>query len=161
MNLRLHPTIEQFLEHLRVERNYSSHTLRNYRSDLRSFFHGDNSRGNPGDSPLPAEQIPIAIDYFRIREYLARLHFQRRKPATMARKLAALRSFYRYACREGLVNENPAKLVASPRLPQLLPEVMTVEETNQLIDAVGKAANVSAADASASPGRPFDFMSLR
>jgi integrase/recombinase XerC len=131
--------IEQFLEHLRVERNYSPHTIRNYRSDLEKFFRSV-SLGNDADHSSDTEQSSISGDYLKIREYLARLHSQRRKPATIARKLAALRSFYKYACREELVAENPAKLVASPRLPQTLPDVMTIEETNSLIDKVDKAA---------------------
>ena len=158
----LQSAIKQFLEHLRVERNYSPHTLRNYQSDLEGFFYGISARGQARrqaqdasgrfarsgpersrgakkkSSSLP--DGPIPADYLKLREYLARLHSEGQKRTTIARKLAALRSFYRYACREGLVKENPAKLVASPRLPQTLPSVMTMEETNQLIDAVGKAA---------------------
>ena len=193
--------VERFLEHLRVERNYSEHTLRNYRSDLAQFFEfaaarrakgstpglarisdrhprgrlrvqnprremGDPSgvepqsrtgpgalppaihslpfQGNEEEAAIPAsaeksglETLPFAVDHFLIREYLGRLYSARAKPTTIARKLAALRSFYRYACREGLLKENPAKLVSSPRLPQMLPPVMTVEEANHFIDAVG------------------------
>ena len=129
-----------FLEYLRAERNYSAHTLRNYRSDLLAFFYGPNFRTILEKPPEPTPQLSIAIDYRKIRDYLARLHFERRKATTVARKLAALRSFYRYACREGLVEENPAKLVSSPRLPQTLPEVMTIEETNQWINAVEAAS---------------------
>ena len=148
MSLTLHPAIEQFLEHLRVERNYSAHTLRNYRSDLEAFFHRAHSSGAARGKPSRKKQLPIWVDYLKIREYLGQLYSQRRKPTTIARKLAALRSFYRYACREGLVKENPAKLVASPRLPQTLPEVMTAEETNRLIDGVGQDAPAS------QPGTP-------
>ena len=134
--MELPRTVEQFLEHLRVERNFSAHTLRNYRSDLETFFEfaagrKGTARGNTLD------ELPFAVDHRAIREYLGRLYAARAKPATIARKLAALRSFYRYACREGLVKENPAKLVSSPKLPQTLPAVMTTEETNRLIDAVG------------------------
>ena len=151
MSQTLHPAVEQFLEHLRAERNYSVHTLRNYRSDLEAFFRAVNLSSAVEAKSSRKEQPSIAFDYLavnylKIREYLGQMYAQRRKPATVARKLAALRSFYRYACREGLVKENPAKLVASPRLPQTLPDVMTAEETNRLIDAVGKIA------ASAQPG---------
>ena len=127
------PEVTQFLEHLRIERNYSEHTLRNYRSDLESFF--CSLPANDG-----AEKPAIDVGYLKIRTYLAQLHAARRKPTTIARKLAALRSFYKYACREEMVSENPAKLVSSPRLPQILAEVMTVEETNRFIDDVDKAA---------------------
>ena len=136
MEPRLPATVEQFLEHLRVERNFSGHTLRNYRSDLEVFFQFAASRkGTARGTTL--DDLPFVVDHRTIREYLGRLYSERAKPATIARKLAALRSFYRYACREGLVKENPAKLVSSPKLPQTLPAVMTTEETNRLIDAVG------------------------
>jgi integrase/recombinase XerC len=131
--------IDQFLEHLRVERNYSAHTLRNYRSDLEKFFQcRQDSRPAPGADAAPSNLADLAkaANFRKIREYLGTLYAERRQPATVARKLAALRSFYRYACREGLAKDNPAKLVSTPRQPQRLPEVMTAEEMNRLIDAV-------------------------
>lgn len=136
--MELPRAVEQFLEHLRVERHFSAHTLRNYRSDLEVFFQFAASR--KGTSGAPVDELPFRVDHRAIREFLGRLYSARAKPATIARKLAALRSFYRYACREGLLQENPAKLVSSPKLPQTLPAVMTTEETNRLIDAVGAPA---------------------
>lgn len=135
MEPRLPRAVEQFLEHLRVERNFSAHTLRNYRSDLEVFFEFAAARKATASAAF--DKLPFVVDHRAIREYLGRLYSARAKPATIARKLAALRSFYRYACREGMVKENPAKLVSSPKLPQTLPAVMTTEETNRLIDAVG------------------------
>ena len=129
-------SIDRFLEHLRVERNYSPHTLRNYRSDLESFFRGRrDTRRSPRPGPAPSD-LSKAASFRSIRDHLGTLYAERRKPATVARKLAALRSFYRYACREGLAKDNPAKLVSTPRQPQRLPEVMTVAEMNHLLDAV-------------------------
>lgn len=133
-----HPALEAFLEYLRVERHYSTHTLRNYRSDLETFFRSLPPPAKTLKEAASPEPSAVPADYLKIREYLGRLYAARRKPTTIARKLAALRSFYRYACREGWMKENPAKLVASPRLPQTLPEVMTAEETNRLLDAVGQ-----------------------
>ena len=130
LSQEIQSAIDQFLEHLRVERNYSPHTLRNYRSDLESFFeHGKKNRGKPD------QELAKAASFRSIRDYLAMLYTERRTPATIARKLAALRSFYRYACREGLAKDNPAKLVSTPRQPQRLPEVMTAEEMNHLLDS--------------------------
>ncbi len=126
--------IDQFLEHLRVERNYSPHTLRNYRSDLEAFFREIGSAKRGTGAPQTVSDLSGVAGYRKIRDYLGMLYAQRRKPATIARKLGALRSFYRYACREGLARENPAKLVSTPRQPQRLPEVLTAEEMNQLID---------------------------
>lgn len=138
MDPKLPPPVEQFLEHLHVERNYSEHTLRNYRSDLAAFFQFAASRKTKGQPPSP-QDLPFVVDHFAIREYLGKLYAQRAKATTIARKLAALRSFYRYACREGMAKENPAKLVASPRLPQTLPAVLTAEEMNWLVDSVGES----------------------
>ncbi|MBI3895693.1 MAG: tyrosine recombinase XerC [Acidobacteria bacterium] len=128
--------VEQFLEYLRTERNYSPHTLRNYRSDLEVFFHLANSTRASRENTRLAGEPAFPVDYRTIREYMGKLYAEQRKPTTIARKLATLRSFYRYACREGWIKENPAKLVSSPRLPQTLPDVMTTEETNRFIDAL-------------------------
>jgi integrase/recombinase XerC len=120
------PALDEFLRFLKSERNCSEHTLRNYRSDLEKFF---------AEQKNTASQEPtINIDFRRIREYLGKLHVNRRQPATVARKLAVLRSFYKFACREGLAQGNPAKLVSSPKLPQRLPSVLSVEDMNALID---------------------------
>ena len=150
MNSDVYPAIVRFLEHLRVERNYSAHTLRNYRSDLEAFFQWphkpEGELRKQKEISDPSQPTTLQIDHHKIREYMARLHSEQRKPATVARKLAALRSFYRFACREGLVQENPAKLVSSPRLPQRLPDVMTAEETNQLIDGLAQAAGSAAGE---------------
>jgi integrase/recombinase XerC len=118
--------VEEFLRYLKSERNCSEHTLRNYRSDLEKFFAEQKS--------TPSQEPAINIDFRRIREYLGKLHVNRRQPATVARKLAVLRSFYKFACREGLAKGNPAKLVSSPKLPQRLPSVLSVEDMNALID---------------------------
>jgi len=143
MEPRLPRAVEQFLEHLQVERNFSAHTLRNYRSDLEVFFQFAAARKGAALAAT-VDDLPFKVDHRAIREHLGRLYSARAKPATIARKLAALRSFYRYACREGMVKENPAKLVSSPKLPQTLPAVMTTEETNRLIDAVGAPVEADA-----------------
>ena len=135
---RLHPVVEQFLEYLRVERNYSAHTLRNYRSDLAAFCDYLTAASSGTDDMAPSRVALFSVDYRQIRDYLAWLYVRRSKPTTIARKLAVLRAFYRYACRESLAKENPARLVSSPKLPKTLPDVMTTEETNRLVDAVGR-----------------------
>src|SRR5262244_3136907 len=111
--------IEQFLEHLRYERNVSAHTLRNYSSDLEQFL----------DFLAPAEPVsgnryapPITqIDHLTIREWMAQLHSAQKKKASIARKLATLRTFFQFLVREEVVELNPAKLVATPRLEKKLP----------------------------------------
>jgi integrase/recombinase XerC len=125
--------IEQFLEHLRYERNVSAHTLRNYTSDLEQFLdfiapidHAGTRRKTP-----PVTQI----DHLTIREWLAALHAAQKKKASIARKLAALRTFFQFLVREGILELNPAKLVATPRLEKKLPTHLSIEEAIRFIES--------------------------
>jgi integrase/recombinase XerC len=125
--------IEQFLEHLRYERNVSSHTLRNYASDLEQFvdFLGPVNQAT-GKRTLPEV---TAIDHLTIREWLASLHTAQKKKASIARKLAALRTFFQFLVREGLLELNPAKLVATPKQEKKLPKHLSVEEAIRFIES--------------------------
>ena len=121
----------RYLEYLRVERNCSAHTLRNYASDLEQF--GAFLRAQPdGEPPLEA------LTHLDIRSFLGELYAARLKPGSIARKLAALRSLFRFLCREGLLRDNPARLISSPKLPKTLPTVPTAEEANRLLDAMAE-----------------------
>lgn len=116
--------IDNFLQrYLQAERNCSPHTLRNYAADLRQF----------ADFAGP-ETEAAAIDHIRIRQFLAHLYGRGARKTSVARRLAALRSFFRYLVREELLKENPARLVASPRLPERLPEIPSIEQVNHLLD---------------------------
>ena len=118
--------IEQFLEHLRYERNVSEHTLRNYSSDLEQFiqFLSPDKRHLPDVSQ---------IDHLTIREWMASLHGDHRK-SSIARKLAALRTFFQFLVREGVLELNPAKLVSTPRMEKKLPKHLSVEEAIRFIE---------------------------
>ena len=123
--------IDQFLEHLRYERNVSAHTLRNYSSDLEQFLDFlDPSGARPRHLPDITE-----IDHLTIREWLAQLHSAQKKKASIARKLAALRTFFQFLVREGILELNPAKLVATPRLEKKLPSHLSVEEAIRFIES--------------------------
>ncbi len=123
--------VEKFLHYLRYERNASGHTLRNYESDLTQFL----AYLEPEGSRAPA----IAeVDHLLIREYLGHLHDQRLAKSSIARKLATLRSLFRYAVREGMIEQNPARLVSTPSVPKRLPSVLTAEEINRFLDWMGK-----------------------
>ena len=123
--------IEQFLEHLRYERNVSSHTLRNYASDLEQFFDFLAPLKN-GTRAVP--EI-TAIDHLTIREWLASLHAAQKKKASVARKLAALRTFFQFLVREGVLELNPAKLVSTPRLEKKLPKHLSIDEAIRFIES--------------------------
>ena len=124
-------TIEKFLLHLRNERNASSHTLRNYRSDLEQFRA---YLAIPDRKGRVAEPRLADVDHLLIREYLGHLYNQNRQKTSVARKLAALRSFFKFCVREGWLEENPARMVRTPRLPQRLPAVPTAEQVNRFLD---------------------------
>ncbi len=122
--------IEAYLAHLRGERDASAHTLRNYRVDLTQFL--AYLRERPGADGHPA---PASVNELAIRGFLATLHGQQLARSSMARKLAALRSFFRYLCRQGVLAANPAELVRTPRLPIRTTPHLSVDETFQLLAA--------------------------
>jgi len=124
--------LAQFLEHLRYERNVSEHTLRNYAIDLGQFY----EHLAPAD-PATGERREFdirQIDHITIREWLSTLHAAQKKKSSIARKLAALRTFFQFLIREGVVELNPAKLVSTPRLEKKLPNYLSVEDAVRFIE---------------------------
>jgi integrase/recombinase XerC len=128
----IHELLSQFLEHLRYERNVSEHTLRNYQSDLEQFH----DYLSPADPQTGKRNEPDVkqIDHLTIREWLAALHSAQKKKSSVARKLAALRTFFQFLVREGVVELNPAKLVSTPRLEKKLPKHLSVEDAVRFIE---------------------------
>ena len=121
--------IERYLEELARE-GASPHTLVAYEADLRQFL----------DFLSPPELSPPAppdIDLLLLREWLAGLYRDQLIAVTIRRKLAAVRGLFAFMLREGVVRINVARLVRTPKAPQKLPEVMTAEQVNGLIDGVG------------------------
>jgi len=125
--------IELFLDELRRQ-NASAHTVRNYASDLDQFLIY---------FALPDKKPPTVddIDALAIREWLGHLYEQRLTAVSMRRKLAAVRSFFKFLMREGLVEKNVARMVRTPKAPKTLPAVMTAEQTNALVDGVTPTAD--------------------
>jgi integrase/recombinase XerC len=131
----------QFLDHLRYERNVSVHTLRNYESDLQQFVaylvppvNEPNRNGKKRATAQTPEPDIKQIDHITIREWLASLHSDRKKKSSIARKLAALRTFFQFLVREGVLESNPAKLVATPRKEKKLPVHLSVEDAVRFIE---------------------------
>lgn len=124
--------LEQFFEHLRYERNVSEHTLRNYASDLEQFY---NYLAPLDPQTGVRRELDVKqIDHITIREWLSSLHTAQKKKTSVARKLAALRTFFQFLVREGVVELNPAKLVATPRLEKKLPNHLSVEDAIRFIE---------------------------
>lgn len=120
-------TVKKFIEYLRAVKNASPHTIINYGNDLEQF--------TTFLSP-PGTEAPelCKINHHLIREFVSHLHDQGLEKSSIARKLAALRSFFKYCVREGLVKENPARLVATPKLPKRIPTVLSAEEMGGFLD---------------------------
>jgi integrase/recombinase XerC len=125
--------VERFLDELRRQ-NASMHTVRNYASDLEQFV---TYFAIPG-KPKPSVDD---IDALAIREWLGHLYEQRLTAVSMRRKLAAVRSLFKFLLREGVVMKNVARTVRTPKAPKSLPVVMTAEQTNTLVDGVTPAAD--------------------
>ena len=113
--------VADFIRHL-GERNASPHTIKAYSQELRLFSTYAGSRGWK------------QIDHITVRGFLSQLYDQGLSKSSVARSLAAVRSLFRGLAREGVVEQNPAKLVATPKLPKKLPRVPTIEEMNSVID---------------------------
>ncbi len=127
----MNDAIQVFILYLQLERGASEETYRNYQSDLhqfmahlhKEFFHTD-----------PDFQLN-AIHALHIRSHLKHLSEQGLKKTSLSRKLACLKSFFRYLLEEGRITHNPAAAVRSPRLGTHLPTVLTKDEVTVLLDA--------------------------
>ncbi|MFH1201868.1 MAG: tyrosine recombinase XerC [Candidatus Omnitrophota bacterium] len=115
--------IEKFLRYLEIEKNYSKHTLLNYRIDLKEFaaFVAD----------MPLEKV----DYIFLRKYLVHLKSKNLSKRTVSRQLSCLRSFFKFLNREGYLKSNPVLLISSPKQDKHLPAFLTEEEVGKLLDA--------------------------
>jgi len=113
--------VVDFLRHLR-EKNSSQHTIKAYTGDLANF------------SAYAGSRNWKQIDHIAIRGFLSQLYEKGLSKTSVARSLAAVRSLYRWLAQEGEVDQNPAKLVATPKLPKKLPRVPTIEEMNFVLD---------------------------
>lgn len=115
--------IFDFLQYLKQEKNVSEHTRRNYLSDLEQLF------------DFLGEKRLAEVDHKLLRDFVARLLKSKTRKSSIARKLSAIRTFFKYLNREGIVTTNPARLVATPRQEKRLPVVITVDDAQRLMDA--------------------------
>ncbi|MFH1148305.1 MAG: tyrosine recombinase XerC [Pseudomonadota bacterium] len=115
--------LSMFISYLTVEKNYSGNTLRGYESDLLQFadFLGDKNR-------------PDSVDHLAIRAFLASLH-GKNKRSSINRKLASIRAFFRYLVKRGILKQNPAELVSSPKQEKYLPRFLPVDEAFALVES--------------------------
>lgn len=118
--------VDRFVHYLQAEKNASPYTIRNYTSDLRDFFRFLSSK-----NVISLEHA----DKYLIRGYLSFLMKEGIEKSSIARKMSAIRSFYKYLIREEYIHANPVATISSPKLDRRLPSFLTIQEVEQLLDA--------------------------
>ncbi|MGA7626153.1 MAG: tyrosine recombinase XerC [Candidatus Acidiferrales bacterium] len=121
--------IERFSGYLRYERNASPETINDYTGDVKLF---EQFLTPPGEPTLPLNQV----NHIVIREFVSWLFDRKLQKPTVARKLAALRTFFKFCVREKYTLGNPARLVSTPKLPKRIPRVQTAEEIKNFLDGL-------------------------
>ena len=126
----MHPSIGAFINHLKTERQASSHTIRSYEDDLELYS------GYLTGLRAMRTRILRRWSRSRLRRYSAWLASRGYAPSTVARRLASLRSFFRYLRREGLVAADPSAGLRNPKQAKRLPRLLRIDEVIRLLDAV-------------------------
>jgi len=147
------PLIQQFLDYLRLERHFSPYTARCYGADLRQFAQFldtemPDAHRDDGNTATATNlgQVLVQADPLLIRRFLTWLDEFEYSAATMARKIATLRSFYKYLARQGLVETNPMMLIRTPKQTKRLPKAITVEQIEQLLSSPDDGTTLGARD---------------
>jgi integrase/recombinase XerC len=113
--------IDKFIRYLEIERAVSSHTLRAYKKDLEDFFEYVRTE-------------PDKVDMIDVRGFIAEQIKSGLNKTTVSRRLASIRSFFKFLCKEGYIKSNPAKLVSNPKIPKLLPRFLSVDDVFSLVE---------------------------
>jgi integrase/recombinase XerC len=148
------PYVRQFLDYLKLEKHFSDYTGKSYGADLTQFcqFLGGQigqSHASPVDAPTAAlsiDQRLVKVESVTVREFLAYLYAQNYTKSTTARKLATLRSFYKFMIRRGVVSASPMITIRTPKQEKRLPKCLDLEQVQKLMDAPGDGDILSARD---------------
>ncbi len=115
---------DKFLNYITVEKNYSQHTIKNYKADLGEFESFLNSRGGKDIK---------SIDYFILRKFLSTLNQRQLNKRTLSRKISTLKSFFKFTLRENIIENNPASSLTYPRLDKPLPNFLTEKQVMTIL----------------------------
>ena len=134
---RVDSLIRLFLESIATEKGYSDHTLRAYSKDLYAFFNflAESKTAVRGREKSSRVVTLKNIDGIIIRGYLGFLHRQNKK-TTIARKLSAIRSFFKFLVKQGIIDQNPAELILTPKQDKTIPTYLSVDEMFRLLDSI-------------------------
>ncbi|HZN65416.1 MAG TPA: tyrosine recombinase XerC [Tepidisphaeraceae bacterium] len=154
------PLVQQFLSYLKLEKHFSDYTVKSYGADLIQFGQflageiGQGAQSQPVAAPAPGTRVApeevdrrqVACEPLTIREFLAYLYGQNYTKSTTARKLATLRSFYKFLIRRGVVSLNPLSTIRTPKQEKRLPKCLDLEQVQKLLDAPGDGDLLAARD---------------
>ncbi len=147
------PLVQQFLDYLKFEKHFSDYTIKSYGADLIQFAqylcgeigtHGATSDSKP--TPAAVDEKHVKCEALTIREFLAYLYGQNYTKSTTARKLATLRSFYKFLMKRSVVSASPLTTIRTPKQEKRLPKCLDLEQVQKLLDAPGDADILSARD---------------
>ena len=130
--------IDSFLEYLTAQKDYSENTSRAYLNDLYEFLYyfAELKQVNTEIPTEMASLLPGDVDAIAIRGYLSRLYKKKNKKSTVARKLSALRSFFKFLLKHDAVKNNPADLILTPKQDKPIPAYLTVDDIFRLLDSI-------------------------
>jgi integrase/recombinase XerC len=146
------PLVKQFLDYLKLERHFSDYTVKSYGADLIQFGQflsgeiGSTAQSQSFPSDMSLDDRQLKTEPLTIREFLAYLYGQNYTKSTTARKLATLRSFYKFLIRRGVVSVNPLSTIRTPKQEKRLPKTLDLEQVQKLLDAPGDGDLLSARD---------------
>src|SRR4051794_33791712 len=147
------PLVHQFLDYLKLEKHFSDYTIKSYGADLIQFAqylcgeigpHGATSDSKP--TPAAVDEKHLKCEALTIREFLAYLYGQNYTKSTTARKLATLRSFYKFLMKRSLLTASPLTTIRTPKQEKRLPKCLDLEQVQKLLDAPGDGDLLSARD---------------
>lgn len=133
--------IDDFLSYMGSVRSYSSNTIEAYEHDLHQFYHFARDYFNLEDVPIET------IDKVTIRHFLGMLTEKKYSARSAGRKLAALKSYFKYCLRRGWIEKNPAYAIKSPKIPKTLPNVLSKDQTRRLFNGIEVHDFISSRDA--------------
>src|SRR5688500_11136037 len=148
------PLVRQFLDYLKLERHFSDYTVKSYGADLiqfGQFLAGEIGHPNdpPRATPMTGDEIDarqLKCEPLVIREFLAYLYGQNYTKSTTARKLATLRSFYKFLMRRGQISVNPLSTIRTPKQEKRLPKCLDLDQIQKLLDTPGDGDLLAARD---------------
>ena len=139
-SIPVHVAIRRFLEYLEIERKYSLKTVEAYQADLEGSLHARRGDPAPGFHEHLVAMLGVGVPTLdqvtqrEVRGYIAELHKRGMARRSTARKLAAVKSFMKFAVAQGLIDANPARLVQTPKVEKRLPTVLSADEARDLME---------------------------